>query len=132
MPQEMPGRRNPCLLGAALLMAVALVAGGGWFWFTRSSEQFRTAAPFDVEAYSSSANGLRGNTYKLAGEVQALLAWSPSGRLISVGIEDGRKAVPILLPSEFNPINIQKGLRFRFLVLVDDQGILRVKNLVET
>ena len=132
MPQEMPGRRNSSLLGVALLITVGLVAAAGWLWIFRASEQFRTAAPFDAAAYASSANGLRGNTYKLDGEILALLAWSPSGRLISVGIEEGKKVVPILLPSEFNPINIEKGLKFRFLLVVDDQGILRVQKLAKS
>jgi hypothetical protein len=131
MRQRMSGRRNSRFLGVALLVAVVLAAAIGGIWFSRSSAQFRMATPFDSAAYSSSANSLRGNTYKLDGEVLALLAWSPSGRLVSVGIEDGEKAVPVLLPSEFNPINIQKGQSLRFLLVVDDQGILRVKKLAK-
>jgi len=131
MRQGMSGPRKNSLIGMALLAVVVVVAVVGWFWFSQSSAQFRTATPLDIPAYTTSANSLRGNTYKLEGEVVTLLAWSPSGRLISVSIEDGKKAVPVLLPSEFNPINIQKGLKFRFLLVVDDQGILRVKKLAE-
>lgn len=115
----------------AIVLAIILAGAVAWFWFFRSSEQFRTATPLDLTSYASSAKSLRGNTYRIEGEVLTLLAWSPSGRLISVGLADGNKAVPVLLPSEFNPITIQKGLRFHFLLVVDDQGVLRVKKLAK-
>lgn len=126
----MHGRRNNILLAGVILLAV-MIAGGGWFWFSRPAAAFRAAVPLDVPAFASSANSLRGNTYKLEGEVAALLAWSPTGRLVSVEIEDGNKAIPLLLPGELNATNIQNGMKFRFLVLVDDQGILRVTKLAK-
>ncbi len=42
-------------------------------------------ATLDVKAYLENANSLRGNVYKIEGEVTNALAWSPStGRLIAV------------------------------------------------
>jgi|GEM_PF-5904024 hypothetical protein len=129
MAQEMPGRSNFLRLGAALLVLIGSAAAVGWLLFVRATNPFRTASPFDVAAYSSGARGLSGNTCTLEGEILALLAWAPSGRLVSVSIGDGRTAVPVLVPSEYHDVDLPQGLRFRFLLQVDDQGILRVKQL---
>lgn len=131
MRQVMRGRRTNIFAGGVLLAVVVIVSAGGWFWFSRTSGAFRTAAPLDLPAFASSANSLRGNTYKIEGEVAALLAWSPTGRLVSVQSGDGNKVVPLLLPEELNATNIQKGMKFRFLLLVDDQGIPRVTKLAK-
>lgn len=121
---KMSDRSKTSLPGPVVL--ASLVAG---FFLSGCSDPYRTVAPLDVEAYQTSANSLRGNTCKLEGEVMSMLAWSPSGRLISIGIEGNQKAIPVLLPNEFNSVNIEKGRKFKFLLLVDDQGILRVKKL---
>lgn len=128
----MSGRPNRTLLGTALVVGVLLLSFGGWFVMSKVLDPLRTAAPLDVQAYASSANSLRGNTYKLKGEVLALLAWSPSGRLISVGIEEGKRTIPVLLPKEFNSVNIDKGQKFDFLLVVDDSGVLRVRKLAKS
>jgi len=109
---------------------ILLILAGGFF-FSGCSDPYRTATPLDVATYLASANSMRGNTYKLEGEVMSLLAWAPSGRLISIGIEQGTKAIPVLLPPEFNAVNIEKGQKFKLLVVVDDQGILRAKKLAK-
>lgn len=57
------------------------------------------------------------------------LAWSPSGRLISVGVEGGRKAVAVLLPAALNSFTIQKGQKVRLLVMVEDGGVLRAEKV---
>lgn len=114
-----------------LIVALAMVAAGGWVFYARISDQYRTAAPLDVAAYISSGNSLRGNTYKLEGEVMTLLTWSPTGRLMSVGIDGEKRVLPVLLPSEFSSVNIQKGEKFRFLLVVDDKGVLRTKKLAK-
>lgn len=128
----MSDRRNKPLVVATLLVAVAILAAGGWHAFSRANDPFRTATPLDLAAYETSANSLRGNTYKIKGEIVNLLAWAPSGRIIAVGVENGNKAVPILLPGDQSSVNIEKGQKFQFLLHVDDQGILRVKKLSRT
>lgn len=123
----MSDRSRKLLLSAALLGAVA---AGGWFLVSWVMDPFRTAAVLDVPAFVASGNSLRGNTYQLEGEVMTSLAWSPSGRLISVGVEGGRKAVPVLLPSTLNSFTVQKGQKVRFLVEVVDGGVLRAEKAV--
>ena len=94
------------------------------------SDPFRNVPPLDAEAYSASANSLRGNEYQFKGAVRDLLAWSPSGRLISVGVGEDPRAIPVLLSNEFNEIQIRKGEMLRFRVIVEDKGILKALKVV--
>jgi len=85
-----------------------------------------------VKAYLDNANSLRSNIYKIEGEVVDSLAYSPStGRLIAVGVNEGNDTIPVLVTTNFNHINIQKGQKFIFLLEVDDKGILRTKDLTK-
>ncbi len=114
-----------------LVLVVAAFIGSRLFIHV-ASEPYRTAAILDVKAYLENANSLRGNEYRIQGEVVDALAWSPSGgRLIAVSVEEGANVVPILVTTKFNDVNIQKGQKFVFLLEVDDNGILRTKNLTK-
>ena len=116
----------------ALLLIVAAFIGSRLF-VTGTSEPFRTVSFLDVRTYLENANSLRGNVYKIEGEVKNSLGWSPTqGRLIAVGVENGSKVVPVLVTTNFNHINIQKGQRFIFLLEVDNNGILRTKDMTKS
>lgn len=116
-----------------IIVAVLLILGafiGSRLFMTATSDPYRTVQTLDVKAYLENANSLRGNVYKIEGEVTNALAWSPAtGRLIAVGVNNGADVIPVLVTTDFNQINIQKGQRFIFLLEVDDKGILRTKNL---
>lgn len=119
-----------------IIVAVALILGafiGSRLFVSATSDPYRTVQTLDVKAYLENANSLRGNVYKIEGEVANALAWSPAtGRLIAVGVNSGADVLPVLVTTDFNQINIQKGQRFIFLLEVDDKGILRTKNLSKT
>jgi hypothetical protein len=120
-------------LGIAIAIALVIAAFlGSRFFITTSSQPFRTATPLDVETYLENANSLRGNVYKIEGEVLNSLGWSPTkGRLIAVGVDRGSKVVPVLVTTDFSHVNIQRGQRFIFLLEVDDKGILRTKDMTK-
>jgi hypothetical protein len=117
-------------------MAVVLIVAaflGSRYFITTTSQPFRTATPLDVATYLENANSLRGNVYKIQGEVLNSLGWSPTqGRLIAVGVDNGRQVVPVLVTTDFSHINIQRGQRFIFLLEVDDKGILRTKDMTKS
>jgi hypothetical protein len=116
----------------ALLLILAAFIGSRLF-VTATSEPFRTVSSLDVRTYLENANSLRGNVYKIEGEVMNSLGWSPTqGRLIAVGVENGSEVVPVLVTTNFNHINIQKGQRFIFLLEVDNKGILRTKDMTKS
>jgi hypothetical protein len=120
-------------LGIAIAIALVVAAFlGSRFFITSTSQPFRTATPLDVETYLENANSLRGNVYKIEGEVLNSLGWSPTkGRLIAVGVDRGSKVVPVLVTTDFSHVNIQRGQRFIFLLEVDDKGILRTKDMTK-
>jgi hypothetical protein len=129
-------RRKKSRLPLGIIVAILLVLAaflGSRFLITRSSQPFRTAAPLDVETYLENANSLRGNVYRIQGEVLNSLGWSPTkGRLIAVGVDDGSRVVPVLVTTDFSHINIQRGQKFIFLLEVDDKGILRTKDMTKS
>ncbi len=114
-------------VGTILLLSVVM-----HFVFSQSKSTYRTTPVLNVEDYLDNANSLRGNTYRLEGIVQHSLAWSSSyGRLFSVEVEEGRRAVlvPLLIPSELNAVNVQRGQRFVFQLEVVENGMLRVLSM---
>jgi len=125
------GYRKNWIVIVLVLVSIA-IAMGGWLLFSHATDPFRTTEFLDLPAYETSANSLRGNSYQVEGEIVTVLAWSPSGRIVSVQLNDAKKVVPILLPNEFNPVNLPKGQSFRLILVVDDQGVLRARKLAKS
>jgi hypothetical protein len=114
-----------------MLMVVVLVLAalaGGYFLFGRASDPYRTLTPLPIADYLANSNSLRGNVYKLDAVVGQSLQWSPTvGRLFSV--EANGEVLPVLVPPQFNSVNIERGQRFFFKVEVGDHGILHVDDV---
>lgn len=121
----------------AIVILVATAISGGYFVIGRVNDPYRTLSPLNVPAYLDNSNSLRGNSYKITGTISNSLsdsmAWSPSfGRLFSIEVaSDSGSAdvLPLLIPSQFNHVNIQKGQQFIFKIEVDEKGILKVSDL---
>jgi len=130
MPRRASSRTHPVWLVVALVLLAGALGGGAYLW-TTLSDPYRTLTPIDVGTYLDNANSLRGNVYKMTGTIDSQLAWSPTkGRLFSV-ISDGGKAdvLPLLIPPEFDHINIQKDQKFSFKIEVGDKGILKAADM---
>ncbi len=129
----MARRRSSSIQPVWLIAAVVLILAafiGYRFLPTSGNDPYRTIAVLDVPAYLENANSLRGNVYKIEGEVSNALAWSPtSGRLFAVDVDNGKDTIPVLVTTDFNSFNIQKGQKFIFVLEVDEKGLLRTKNL---
>jgi hypothetical protein len=112
-----------------VVVLVLAALGGGFFLYGTMNDPFRALETLDARSYLDNAASLRGNVYKLKGSIINLLAWTPTdGKLISVEVEAGSgiEYLPLLLPAEFNFVNIQRGQRFHFKVNVRDKGVLQV------
>jgi hypothetical protein len=120
---------NWWVFAVVLLVLAAFV--GAVFFVGGESSPYRTSPELDIPGYLESSGGLRGNVYRLEGEVMNLLARSPaSGRLIAVGV--GEEVLPLLVTPNFNHLNVQRGQRFQFLIEVDENGLLRTKDLTKS
>jgi len=130
MPRRASSRTHPVWLVVALILLAGALGGGAYLWVTLS-DPYRTLTPIDVATYLDNANSLRGNVYKLTGTIDSELAWSPTeGRLYAV-LADGSTTdiLPLLIPPEFDHINIQKDQRFSFKIEVGDKGILKASDM---
>lgn len=115
-----------------LIVLAVLGLGATIFFLSQGAQPYRTTDTLDVSSYLENANSLRGNTYRLDGEVVNSLAMSPQrGRLISVQPEEGG-ILPLMIPERFNHLNIQRGQKFVFMVQVDERGILQVTELTKS
>ena len=112
---------NPMwLIVAAAVLAAAV---GAVLMFKDSvSDPYRTLTPFPVSDYMENSNSLRGNVYKIDCVVGDQLGYTNVGRLFSVEI--GGEPVSLLVPAELRDVNIQKGQRFLFKVVVGNKGEL--------
>lgn len=121
----------------AIVILVIVAISGGYFVIGRVNDPYRTLSPLDVPAYLENSNSLRGNSYKITGTVSNSLsdsmAWSPtSGRLFSIEVASATGSadvLPLLIPAQFNHVNIQKGQQFIFKLEVNEKGILKVLDL---
>lgn len=113
------------LIAAALLLGAL---GGGYFLFGKASDPYRTMTALPVTDYLENSNSLRGNVYKLDAKISKSLEFSPvNGRLFSV--EVGADLLPVLVPPQFNSVNIERGQRFFFKIEVGDKGILKAQDV---
>lgn len=132
MPRRASFTIHPVWIAAIFILVAAAIAGG-YFLVEQVNDPYRTLSQLSVPAYLDNSNSLRGNTYKVTGTIWNSLAWSPTaGRLFSIEIESGSGTtdiLPLLIPAEFNHVNIQKGQRFTFKIEVDEKGILKVEGL---
>ena len=119
----------------AIAVGVLLQSGGG--------DPYRTVPELDLSDYLNNANSLRGNTYKVRGEIRQSLGDSRAkGRLVSVevarttarngnggtdggnGNGGGKDVLPVLVPPKLSYLNLQKGQRYTFELEVGDAGVL--------
>ncbi len=113
---------------AAGLLVLAFI--GSRFFPNAGNDPYRTIPELDVASYLDNSNSLRGNVYKIEGEVSNALAWSPTaGRLFAVDVDGGRDTIPVLVTPEFNSMNIQKGQKLIIVTEVDEKGVLRTKKI---
>ena len=113
-----------------ILAAVVFIAVlGSLIIFRDGNTPYRTLPELNPRDYHANSNSLRGNVYRVQGEVDSSLAWSPSlGRLISVKVDENN-ALPVRVTKEFDGMNLQKGQKFNFMLEVDQNGILFTKDL---
>jgi hypothetical protein len=126
--RQRSGKRLAVLIAFYVLIAIAI----GYALALLVKEPFLNVAELDVRTYLDNANSLRGNRYRCTGSVDSSLAWSPmSGRLYSILVGEGEPAelVPVLVPPEFNHLNVQRGQTYQFSLRVVEDGILLVNDM---
>jgi len=112
-----------------ILAAVVFIAVlGSMLFFQGEAKPFRAIPELDIKEYRTNAKSLRGNVYRVQGEVDSQLDWSPNVRFFSVLVGDD-DPLPVKVPKKFDGVNIQKGQKFIFVVDIDDEGIPTAKEM---
>jgi hypothetical protein len=117
-----------------ILIVIGIATAGliGFQVVKLSQDPFRTIPPLDPGAYLENANSLRGNVYRLDGVLDNSLAWSPAkGRLVSVRMEtrSSSEFLPVLVPPDFNHLNLQKGQQYYIKIEVAEKGVLKATDI---
>jgi hypothetical protein len=126
MARRASSATNPIWFLAAALLIVGAI-GVGWWVKSRVGDPFRTLPVFPIAEYMQNADSLRGNTYKLDGTIGPQLKYTAEARLFEVNV--GGEPVSVLIPSEFNHLDLRREGRFQFKVEVTQKGILLAKDV---
>ncbi|MEO8353085.1 MAG: hypothetical protein ABI680_15245 [Chthoniobacteraceae bacterium] len=130
MARRASSSAHPIWIAAAAALCLAAIAGG-YFIYGRASDPYRTVAALPVIDYLENSNSLRGNVYKITGTISKSLAWSAvGGRLFAV--EVGDDVLPVVVPTQFNHLNIERGQRYVLKIRVGDKGILQAEDITKS
>jgi hypothetical protein len=126
MARRASSSAHPVWLLIAAVLVVAAVAGG--FLIHSRSDPFRAVTVLPVQDYLQNSNSLRGNVYKLDVTIAKSIDWSASaGRLFAV--DTNGEVLALLVPPQFNHLNIERGQRYVFKLEVAEKGVLRVQDV---
>ncbi len=138
MPRRAKTGLQPLHL-AAIAGFIGVIAIIGYLLVNHKSDNnnFGGTTELSVSEYLDNSNALSNNSYKFEGVIGERMENWPSGRgrLFSVSIDDSGRStpVPVLIPSKFNGLNIQRGERFRFKVTVQaETGLLEATDIGKT
>lgn len=129
--------RKGAPIGAILgiVAAIVLVGVAGAFVLNRTKDPFAGLTELNIRDFMENANSLSGNVYRLDGRVDDKLRWTPNeGQLVVIDVsnESGSGFIPVLVPSEFNGVNIARDDRFTLKVEVRSQGKLIALDLAKS
>lgn len=128
MARRASSSAHPVWMLIVLGLVLAAIVGG-YVLYGRVSDPYRTITTFPVQDYLENSNSLRGNVYKLEATIGSSLEVSTvAGRLFSVDLSTG-DVLPILVPPQFNAMNIERGHRYLFKVEVGEKGIIRAQEV---
>ena len=126
MPRRRSGLQPLHIAGAVIFL---LVAGGAVWFFNRTKVEKMTGNPLSGEQYADNKL-VRGNTYLLTGTIQRELKYgNDNSRLFAVETKDDSVPLGVVVPPEFNSMDIQKGQEYQMLVLVGKDGVLRAREI---
>lgn len=125
MPRRASSSTNPVLLiGIAAAVIAAIFAGK--FLMSKKSETFSDVNPLAVKDLLENGNSLRNNEYLVEGRIdERFFRDNNSSSVVSVRVKSGsgEEIVPVMIPSKFNNLNIEREQRYAFRVKFEQGGI---------
>jgi len=111
------------IIGAVAAIIVAVVAGKSLIG--KKSASFGDVSKLSVEELLENGNSLRGNEYVVEGQIDEKLQWTTGrGQMVSVKVSapGGDQFVGIVIPQEFNKLNIDTKQKYAFRVQIRQGG----------
>ena len=125
MPRRASSSTNPLLIiGVAVAVIAAIFAGK--FLLSKKSETFPDVNPLAIQDLLENGNSLRNNEYLIEGRIdERFFRDNNPSSVVSVRVKSssGEEIVPVLVPSKFNNLNIEREQRYAFRVKVEQGGI---------
>jgi len=125
MARRASSSTNPILLIGIVAAVVALFFGGKAL-MTKKKESFAGVNPLVVQDLLDNGNSLRDNTYLIEGKIdERFFRDGNTSSVVSVRVksESGEEIVPVIIPSKFNNLNIEREQRYAFKVRFEQGGI---------
>jgi hypothetical protein len=128
MPRRASTRSNPATT-LGIIAVLVLVLGGGFFLLNGGKGGY-SDPPLPLEAFLSSANSLRGNTYSVEGRVNSIRP-RDSGKFIHLKVNNGAREehIPLIVPNDLDDINIEREQQYRFRIEIQQGGIPKALQL---
>lgn len=125
MARRASSSTNPILiLGIAVAVIAAIFAGK--FLTSKKSESFSDVNALAIDDLLENGNSLRNNEYLIEGRIdERFFRDNNTSSVVSVRIkaDSGEEIVPVMIPSKFNNLNIEREQRYAFKVKFEQGGI---------
>ncbi len=104
----------------------AVVASLAYVYFDKAMTPSRD--PFPYSSYIQSPKGLEGNTYTVLASVDAQLAKTDSGRVVSLRDNMGNPKFAVFIPDSLG-LNVSANQKYRLNIRVSKGGSLQVESM---
>ena len=125
MARRASSSTNPILIIGIVVAVVALFFGGKLF-MSKKKESFAGTNRLVVQDLLDNGNSLRNNEYLIEGKIdERFFRDGNTSSVVSVRVkaESGEEIVPVMIPSKFNNLNIEREQRYAFKVRFEQGGI---------
>ncbi len=116
---------NPGVILGAVVVVGLVIVGGKMLFSSKPAGGFKDVPKLEIEQLLENGNSLRNNVYSVEGEIQQKIRFSSEGQLVSVrldGVGDD-KFLSIVIPNQFNNLNIETRQKYAFRIQFRDGGI---------
>ncbi len=115
-----------------IVLGVLILGAGGFVVLNRTKDPLAGVTEFNYNDFQQNANSLSGNVYRVSGTIDDKIRWTPDrGQLVVLDVEGefGNGPLPVLIPSEFNGVNISRGDQVTMKIEIGAKGKPIVREL---
>lgn len=125
MARRASSSNNPILI-IGIIAAVAALIFGGKILISKKPKSYTNVNPLVAQDLLDNGNSLRNNEYLIEGKIdERFFRDGNTSSVVSVRINavSGEEIVPVVIPSKFNKLNIEREQRYTIIVRFEQGGI---------